>query len=73
MSEQERTEKVLRDIGKMLKDSMPEGVGYTLMVFTFGDGGWMTYLSTAQRKDMIASMRDLIAKLERETLPGGSS
>jgi hypothetical protein len=52
---------------------MPPGIGYMLMIFTMGDDGWMTYLSTAKRKDMIATMRELIAKLERETLPGGAS
>lgn len=53
-----------RDIGRLLKRTMPKGVGFTLLLFDFGHDGWMTYLSSADRQDMIKAMREFIFKLE---------
>ena len=53
-----------RDLGVRIGQSLPEGVGFTLLVFTYGDGGWLPYLSSAQRSDMIRTLREALAKLE---------
>ncbi len=54
------------EVGRMLKDIMPEGVGFAFLMFTFdgGDSGWMTYASNAQRSDMIKALQEMIEKLE---------
>lgn len=43
-------------------------VGFVLMMFTFGDADdpdqWMTYLSNAERADIVEAMREFIDKQE---------
>ena len=52
------------EVGVILKGIMPEGVGYAFLMFTFGDDGWMTYASNAQRADMIKALNEMVEKLE---------
>lgn len=58
----EEAEKVLGDIGRRLRSVMPEGYGFSLLIFSFGEGGNMFYTSNAQREDMIRAMQEFIAK-----------
>lgn len=58
----EDIEAKLKSIGKVLKDSMPPGWGFNLLIFSFGEGGSMFYLSNSQREDMIRAMQEFIAK-----------
>lgn len=62
-----------RSLGVRIGQSLPAGVGFTLLVFTFGEGGWLTYLSSAQRADMIRTLREALHKLEQheDKLPVG--
>lgn len=62
-------EQSTRAIADMILPVLPPGVGFTLMLFTYGDGGWLTYLSTADRADMLRTLKDQIARLEREAPP----
>lgn len=39
-------------------------VGFTLLLFNFGDEGNVNYVSNAERADMIASMKLLLARWE---------
>jgi hypothetical protein len=45
---------------------MPPGCGFTLMMFTMGPGGWMTYMSSAERSTMLRAMKEFIAKAEAD-------
>jgi hypothetical protein len=60
----EDIEKRLSEIGKRLRESMPPGgeFGFSLLVFSFGEGGSMFYTSNARREDMIRAMQEFIAK-----------
>jgi len=54
-------------IGEVLdahSDANPDSprIGFVLLTFTFGDDGWMTYVSNAQREDVVRSMYEFIAK-----------
>jgi hypothetical protein len=56
-------------IGSVLDDhaeANPESprVGFCLMMFTFGEGGWATYLSNAEREDMVEAIRELLGNIE---------
>lgn len=55
-------EELLGKIGRLLKDSMPAGYGFSLLIFTFGAGGNMFYTSNAEREGMIQAMQEFIAK-----------
>ncbi len=56
-------------IGQVLDDHaehFPESprVGFCLMMFTFGEGGWSTFISNADRQDMIAGINELLSNLK---------
>ena len=60
-------EEKLKEIGRRLKDSMPEGFGFTVLIFSFNEGGGLGslfYMSSAERDSMIATMREFIQKHE---------
>jgi hypothetical protein len=59
----EAAEKKLREIGRTLKESMPDGFGFTVLVFSY-KGKELFYISSAEREGMIATMREFIAKFE---------
>lgn len=60
-------EGLLNEIGKSLGKKMPKGWGFNLLLFSFGEGGAMFYISNAQRPDMIAAMKEFIGKQEAQT------
>lgn len=54
-------------IGHAIESSVGKGkVGFCLMMFTFGEGGWSTYLSNADPEDMIKALRELADKREQQ-------
>lgn len=60
----EEVEQKLKDIGRMLKEAMPAGFGFTFLMFSYGAEGAMFYISSAQREDMIKALREFIQKHE---------
>jgi hypothetical protein len=49
------------DIGRALRAALPEGLGFALFVFNYGDPGSfqnLAYVSSATRETMIATVRD---------------
>lgn len=76
-----RIEKLCRDIGETIGDvadrynaAFPDDpkIGFTLLMFTFGDESagrqWMTYISNANRDDMRASMEEFLDKQVQEDM-----
>jgi len=53
-----------RSVGKVIGDSLPPGVGFALLMFDFGEGGQMTYVSNAQRDDMVRALRECADTVE---------
>lgn len=62
----ENVEVIMKEIGELLKTAMPEGWGFTLLMFDFvkGEGGSTFYISNAQRSDMLKLMKEFIEKQE---------
>lgn len=57
-------EETCREIGRVIKATMPDGVGFFLGCFTFGEGGWSSYISNGDREDMCKYLRELLRRLE---------
>ena len=55
-----------REIGRVLKAAMPPGWGFTLLLFSYGGDGFLTYLSSAERPDMIAALEEMLTKLKAD-------
>ena len=47
-------------------DEMNVQVGFALLVFTFGEEGFSTYVSNANREDMIKALRENADRLEAD-------
>jgi len=58
------------EIGRLLATAIPKssGFGFSLLVFDLGDKGHMTYVSNANRSDMIEAMKELIIRMETDTV-----
>jgi hypothetical protein len=64
----EDVEFTLRELGAALKDSMPEGWGFTLLMYDYENkhGGATFYLSSGNRDDVLKAMKEFIEKQERK-------
>lgn len=60
----EEIEVKLKEIGHLIGDKLPEGWGFNLMVFDFGEKGSMFYISNAQRQHVVNQMREFIRRAE---------
>jgi hypothetical protein len=56
------------EIGKLLRAQMPPGVGFSLNIWQFGEGGFMAYTSNCKREDIIKGLKEFIAKAEKGEL-----
>jgi hypothetical protein len=63
-------ESALRTLATQIKPQVPEGWGFTLMIFSYtktglaheGDEGSMFYISSARRTDMVKAMQEFIRR-----------
>lgn len=55
-------EKVLRKIGGLIGQAIPESHGFVLLVYNHGEGGNMFYISNSQREGVIEAMKEFIEK-----------
>lgn len=61
----EEKQRALRTIAALVDGETPDGMGFAVFLFDFGEGGAMFYMSNAQREDIVSSMKEWIAKQER--------
>ncbi len=66
----EQAEGQLHDIGRIIADSLPDGWGFTLLLFEFGAGGSTFYLSNARRDDMVRALQEFIERQQRDGAAG---
>lgn len=62
----EQMETKTAEIGRILGAAVPKGCGFAFLLFNFGENGFMNWVSNAQRKDMIAALKEMIHKLEND-------
>lgn len=53
---------ILLRVGRKLLQDMPPKYGFTLFIFTYGEGGDLFYMSSALREDMIKTMKEFLRK-----------
>ena len=64
--ENPKIKQLLKDIGVTILNALPEEWGFTIMIFSYGEGGSLFYLSSAHREDMIKALDEFKAKLISE-------
>ena len=63
-----KMEKVNREVGGLIGQAIKEqggGYGFALFMFSFGEGTEMTWISNAERPDMVKALREFIETVER--------
>jgi len=56
-------EEEARKLARVIGGTLPEGIGFALLLFDFGEGGNLTYLSNAQRDDMLRALQEFMQKV----------
>lgn len=61
----------LKELGELIGKNLPEGWGFSLLLFDFnaGDNGSLFYTSNGLREDLVMMMKEFIALDERERKP----
>lgn len=62
----EESERVMQSIARVVGNMVPQGWGFAVLCFSYGEGGFMNWVSTAQRQDMIKALREMAEQLERD-------
>jgi len=57
-------EAMMKRIADVISDRMPPGWGFNLMLFEYGEGGALFYISSALREDIISVMKEFIKRNE---------
>ena len=58
----EELEEACRELWREIAKEMPEGVGFAFIMFDFGEGGNLVYLSNAERGDMRRALEEFLQK-----------
>lgn len=56
-------EEIARKLGRAIGGGLPEGVGFALLLFDFGKDGNLTWISNAQRDDMLKALQEFMQKV----------
>lgn len=62
----EEAERKMQSIARVVKGMVPEGWGFTVLCYSWGENGFMNYVSNGQRPDMIKALRECADKLEND-------
>lgn len=65
MAELAELEARARRLGHLIGNGLPKSVGFMVLLFEWGEGGWSTYVSNAQRESMIESLESLLKRLRK--------
>ena len=64
MPSRQELQRDARAIGKRIAASLPEGTGFALLVFEFGQTGNLAWISNGERTDMLNALREFIVRVE---------
>lgn len=64
--ESEKMETMLKEYGRKIRATLPDGIGFTLFLYDYGENGSMFYISTSDRQDMIRALEEFIAKQKQQ-------
>jgi len=63
----QQLEATARELGYVIGDKVPNGVGFLLVLFEYSGNLNLTYLSSGQRPSVITMLKQLLEKLQRGT------
>lgn len=60
-------------LARMIAGVLPPGVGFTIVLFTLDHEGWLTYVSNAERADMIRTLDELLTRWKAQQETGATN
>ena len=66
-----RMEKVNREVGALIGESIKQSggnYGFALFMFSFGDESEMTWISNAEREDMVKALKEFIETVDKREI-----
>jgi hypothetical protein len=60
----EEAERKMQGIAGTVQKMVPQGWGFAVLCFSFGENGFMNYVSNAERQDMIKALRECADQIE---------
>lgn len=62
---EEKVKGKMQTIARKVKEELPKNWGFIVLAFEFGEEGLLTYVSNADRKDVVEVMKEFIEKTEQ--------
>lgn len=62
----EEAERKMQEIARTVGAMTPKGWGFAVLCFSFGENGFMNWVSNAARQDMIKALRETADNLEND-------
>jgi hypothetical protein len=56
---------LMNEIAHIIGGQLPDGWGFALFLMQYGPDGTMTYISSAERQDIVDAMREWIALVDK--------
>ena len=56
---------LLNKLGRSIGKDMPPGFGFTLLIYTYGEGGFLFYISSAEREDSINLIKEYLERIRK--------
>lgn len=57
-------ERMAQEVAQRIGGAFPPGWGFALLAFNFGEGGYLTHVSNANRADLVKLLRETADVLE---------
>lgn len=58
-------ERAAQSTAQVIGAGLPVGYGFALLVFSYGDGGYLTHVSSCEREDLVKLLRECADVLSR--------
>lgn len=65
-----QAEAAMQDVARLISGALPEGVVFTLITYTVGEGGYSAYVSNGNRENMITALKETVERLESKSTSG---
>ena len=62
----EEAERTMQSLARVVGNMTPKGWGFAVLCFSFGENGFMNWVSNAERQDMIKALKEMVENLEND-------
>ena len=63
---QPEVRETMNRLARTFDSALPDGYGFALLVFKYGESGFMNYISNSDRADMKKAFKEFLQHMEQE-------